>query len=82
MLEMNIKIKYFGLLAEAMNEEEATINLKENCTVEELRKTLLILYPTLEGKAFKVAVNKNIVTEKVVILATDELALLPPFAGG
>lgn len=79
---MDIKIKYFGLLAEAMNKEETIITLKENCTVQELKSTLWSIYPALKGKEFKVAVNKNIVTEKAVILPTDELALLPPFAGG
>jgi molybdopterin synthase sulfur carrier subunit len=79
---MDIKIKCFGLLAEAMKKEEATITLKEHCTVEELKATLLETFPALEGKEFKVAVNKNIAREKTLILPTDELALLPPFAGG
>lgn len=79
---MDIRIKYFGLLAEAMEKEDAVFSIKENCTVQELKNTLLSSYPVLEGKEFKVAVNKNIVDEKVVILPTDELALLPPFAGG
>lgn len=79
---MDIKIKYFGLLAEAMSQTETIITLKENCTVEELKRILLSIYPALEGKEFKIAVNKNIVTEKAIILPTDELALLPPFAGG
>jgi len=79
---MDIKIKYFGLLAEAMNKEATIVTLKENCTVQELKSTLLSIYPALKGKEFKVAVNKNIVTEKAIILPTDELALLPPFAGG
>jgi molybdopterin synthase sulfur carrier subunit len=79
---MDIKIKCFGLLAEAMKKEETTITLKENCTVQELRNTLLSMFPALEGKEFKVAVNKNIVIEKTVLSPMDELALLPPFAGG
>lgn len=79
---MDIKIKCFGLLAEAMKGEETTITLKESCTVAELRAILLRTFPVLAGKEFKLAVNKNIVTEKAIILPTDELALLPPFAGG
>lgn len=78
---MNIKIKCFGLLAEAM-EEETMITLKENATVLELKIALLSTFPSLKGKEFKVAVNKNIVTEETTILPSDELALLPPFAGG
>lgn len=79
---MNIKIKCFGLLAEAMKKEETMITLKENATVLELKVALLSTFPSLEGKEFKVAVNKNIVTEERTILPSDELALLPPFAGG
>jgi molybdopterin synthase sulfur carrier subunit len=79
---MDIKIKYFGLLAEVMNQTETIVMLKENCRVEELRSILWSTYPALEGKEFKIAVNKNIVPEKAIILPTDELALLPPFAGG
>ena len=79
---MDIKIKCFGLLAEAMKQEEMIVSLKKNDTVQDLKNTLLSRFPALVGKEFKVAVNKNIVTENVVILPTDELALLPPFAGG
>lgn len=79
---MDIKIKCFGLLSEAIGQEETRLTLKENCTIQELRNTLLDAFPVLEGKEFKVAVNKNIATEKTVILPEDELALLPPFAGG
>jgi len=32
-LEMDIKIKYFGLLAEVMGKTETTINIKKSCTV-------------------------------------------------
>lgn len=79
---MNIKIKCFGLLAEVIKAEETTVILKEHCTVHELKNILLKAFPALAGKEFKVAVNKNIVTENAIILPTDELALLPPFAGG
>lgn len=79
---MDITIKFFGLLTEAIKQEQIILTLKENCTAQDLTNTLLRTFPALEGKEFKLAVNKNIVTENVVILPTDELALLPPFAGG
>lgn len=79
---MDIAIKYFGQLAEAMGKEVSTVTVVDHCSVQELKSTLLSIYPVLEGKEFKIAVNKAIVTDKAILLPTDEVALLPPFAGG
>ena len=77
---MQLKIKYFGLLAEITNSEEETIEFSKSL-VSELLEDLYIKYPLLKQKDFKVAQNHEIVSNKSNITST-EIALLPPFSGG
>jgi len=80
---MRIKIKYFGLIAEAVGKGEEQIEVPNACTIEELERVLKEQQPVLLNKQFKVAINHSIIHQQGVELkATDELALLPPFAGG
>jgi len=78
---MIFKIKYFGMIAEAVGKdyEELTLELE---TVNEIQKHIKNLYPTLEDKSFKIAVNHSLVNDNFKLNNYDEVALLPPFAGG
>lgn len=77
---MNITIKYFGELTEITHLEEESIDFG-GAFVYELLETLDRKYNTLKTKNFKVAQNQEIVDEKTKITGQD-IALLPPFAGG
>ena len=77
---MQLNIKYFGLLAEATNCKEETINFSKSA-VSELLEALYDKYPELKGKDFQVAQNHEIVS-KHELVTQHEIALLPPFAGG
>jgi molybdopterin synthase sulfur carrier subunit len=77
---MNLKIKYYGMLAEAVQQQEEIFGFSQE-TVEELLKALYAKHPSLEGMDFQVAQNNRIVTMETVITGT-EIVLLPPFAGG
>jgi molybdopterin synthase sulfur carrier subunit len=79
---MKIKVKYFGLLAEAVNKSTEELELDANSTVLELQTLVKERYPKLQNKNFKVAVNQALVEGDVVLSEQDEIALLPPFAGG
>ncbi|NAS32064.1 MoaD/ThiS family protein [Flavobacteriaceae bacterium R38] len=78
---MSLTIKYFGMLAEVTKCNEELIEVNE-CTIKELTSKLLEYHPDLKSKNFKVAVNQSLVDEDILITSKDEIALLPPFAGG
>lgn len=78
MKEMILKLKYFGMIAEALNKES------EELEIEALKVSDLIDYfkPQLKEINFKVAVNHSLVDANYKLKSNDEVALLPPFAGG
>ena len=77
---MNLTIKYYGMLAEAVQKQEEIFGFSQE-TIEDLLKALYAKYPSLEGMDFQVAQNNQIVTKETVITG-PEIVLLPPFAGG
>ncbi|WP_019386488.1 MoaD/ThiS family protein [Algibacter luteus] len=77
---MNITIKYFGQLTDITQLEEETLEFG-GTYVYELLETLYRKYNTLKTKDFQVAQNQELVNENTKITG-QEIALLPPFAGG
>ena len=77
-----IHVKYFGMIAEATNCSEEKIALESQKLTDLLQK-LTIKYK-LDELPLNVAVNKNIVDKNsdYTINENDEIAILPPFAGG
>ncbi|GAA3556155.1 MoaD/ThiS family protein [Snuella lapsa] len=77
---MTITIKYFGLLTETTQCHEESINFSGDL-VSELLETLFSRYPDLRLKNFQVAQNQALVSLNTK-LSGNEIALLPPYAGG
>ncbi len=77
---MNITIKYFGLIAEITKQNEETIDFSGH-SITELLEYLKSKYPDLENKDFQMAQNQELVSNDTKITG-QEVALLPPFAGG
>jgi molybdopterin synthase sulfur carrier subunit len=77
---MNLKIRYFGLLAEITNHSEETIVFSKS-SVSDLLELLFEKYPKLKEKDFQVAQDLEIVSMETILLES-EIALLPPFSGG
>lgn len=77
-----IKVHYFGLFAEVAQRPYEEISLKSP-TLEALLYELSIKYGPWE-QPFQVAVNKKIVNKSMqtTLSPADEVAILPPFAGG
>ena len=79
---MDITVKYFGEIAEATscNEEQVrTTSNKLSDLVEELSRK-----HNLERFQMIIALNQNMIelNDDITINSNDELAILPPFAGG
>lgn len=79
---MNVQVMYFGMLSETTGRQSESWTLNEQVTVGNFREKVEEKYPLLKGKKFKIAVNKQIAADSVLIGPLSELALLPPFAGG
>ena len=76
---MNVKVLYFGSLTDITNKDSEQITAK---SVNELKKVLEESYPSITTQKFSVSVNHEIHHENVALSENDEVALLPPFAGG
>ncbi len=75
---MILRLKYFGMIVEALGKETEELDL-EIVTVGELKNNFR---SCLKNINFKVAVNYNLVEDNYKLNEHDEVALLPPFAGG
>jgi len=79
---MSIQVTYYGMLAEITGQANEVWNADKSLTVGEFRELILVKYPALRDKKFKVAVDQKIAQDYVFIDHASEIALLPPFAGG
>ncbi len=71
---------FFGVLAEKAGQERIFLEGVNN--IVSLKKKIFTIYPDLENYSFRVSVNRKLVEDKEKLNKGDEVALLPPFAGG
>lgn len=80
---MKLHIKYFGLIAEAVGKNEEVVELNnEKNSLENLETFLLAKHYKLQGLNYKIAINQSFASVGYELKDNDELAFLPPFAGG
>lgn len=82
-----VSIKLFGLIKSlADNQPELSVPLAAGQRVKDLVATLDVQYPKIgelvHQKRVLISVNQEIAHEDVEVRDGDEVALLPPFAGG
>ena len=77
---MSLKVLMFGILAEVVSENEIIISDAKN--TDELVTILIEKYPKLEEIKYAISVNHKIINKNTSLNENDEIALLPPFAGG
>ncbi len=77
---MTIKVLCMGKTSEICNAN--TLILNNIKTTNELQNYLQEQYAGLKNIYYQVALNKKIVRTDTTLSDNDELALLPPFAGG
>lgn len=78
---MKLVVKYFGMIAEAIGKHEEQLEITGN-SILELDTFLKNKYAKLESINYKFAVNQALVDGIKLLEENDEIALLPPFAGG
>jgi molybdopterin synthase catalytic subunit len=81
---MRISVLYFAVFREKLGTDTETLELADGATVADAVAALAALHAPiakLAGK-FRVAVNQDFATDDHVLADRDELALIPPVAGG
>ncbi len=78
---MRVTVKYFGQVAEAMGTSQEVLHLTSATTAHELKLKCLGPLGIMDQESIQVAVNQNL-DEYIILKDGDEVALLPPFAGG
>jgi molybdopterin synthase sulfur carrier subunit len=78
---MKVKVLFFGRLCEFVNGNSEQIYF-DIYNTEHLLNEIFTKYPSLKDFTFKVAVNQELISEKQKLNDSDEIALMPPFAGG
>ena len=77
---MKIKITAFGYLAETLGKSQ--FEMENISDVYSLKKEIENNFPEIKNIEYKIAVNKELVNENILLNENSEVVLLPPFAGG
>lgn len=80
---MPLTVAFFGITRDIVGRSELQITEPAPATVAELLEQLRTTYPALrELRSCAVAVNNEYAEANQALSATDEIALIPPVAGG
>ena len=80
---MQINLKYFGVVADLTKKKIEVIFFEGNSvTLLEVQTRLHETYPELIITTYSFAINQTLIQGNASVNNLDEIALLPPFAGG
>lgn len=81
---MRVRLRLFGALREAVGSKELELSLAAGARVADLRTHLLGQFPGLRplDARVRIAVNRELAEGDALLAEGDEVALLPPVAGG
>jgi len=78
---MKVTIKYFGMIAETAGKSEEILDLNHGISVQDLKDLQVQKYKIADPEAVQIAVNQDL-NSNSELKEGDEVAFLPPFAGG
>ncbi len=76
---ISMRILLFGMIAERAGANEVQVDA---ATVAALREALIGRIPGLTGMRYAIAVDRRVVVGDQALTGAEEVAVLPPFAGG
>ena len=81
---MNVRLLYFAVLKDITGKSEADMSLKDGTRAEDVWQALRAQYVQLADyrQPPMIAVNESYATPDTVLRDGDELAFIPPVAGG
>ena len=77
---MKIKLLFFGVIGEKTGLDE--LEMEEMADLNMLKDALGKKFPKLLGHTVLYAVNQTVVKGNIQLKEGDEIAIMPPFAGG
>ncbi|SDR71162.1 MoaD/ThiS family protein [Gramella sp. MAR_2010_147] len=78
---MKVRVKYFGMIAESAGRNEEILELEQGFSLKKLKNQQVQKYQIIDPDSVQLAVNQNL-NKEVELKDGDEVAFLPPFAGG
>jgi molybdopterin converting factor subunit 1 len=78
---MNVTVRVFASYADSIGSDHLSVQIPDPATVGSLRAAIAPLSKSLPPHPL-IAVNDKYATDDVPIAAGDEVALIPPVAGG
>ncbi len=77
---MKIKLLTFGVINEIV--ENKQISNEQIKSTDDLIIILENKYPEIKNLNYKISVNRKLINGNTILNDNDEVAVLPPFAGG
>ncbi len=77
---MQVKVLFFGVLAEVAGTDCRHYN--DTRSVNDLRLRILDEFPEINHYNYRISLNNEIISSDMLLNDMDEIALMPPFAGG
>jgi len=78
---VKVTVRVFASYADALGSDRVTVTVPEPPTAGGVRAAVAALSPALPPKPL-IAVNETYATDDVPITVGDEVAVIPPVAGG
>lgn len=81
---MNVRVRFFAAMREAMGIAELVLELPSGTTVQELTDLIAERYPVLRHalNAALIAVNRRYALPQTELQDKDEVVFVPPVGGG
>lgn len=77
---MQVKVLFFGVLSEVAGTDYR--HYSNAGSVNDLKIRILDEYPEIENYNYRISLNSTIISGDAILKDNDEVALMPPFAGG
>jgi|1185.fasta_scaffold02727_3 molybdopterin converting factor subunit 1 len=81
---IKVKVLYFANAKEAAGTQEEQFILSNPTSSDLLLRRILEIHPGIKDlvKTISISVNRKVISEDILLNDKDEIALLPPVAGG
>lgn len=84
MMAMRVRLLYFAVLRDIMGTSEAELTLPDGTRAGDVWQTMRSAHPELSGyeRPPMTAINESYAPSSAILQDGDELAFIPPVAGG
>jgi sulfur-carrier protein len=77
---MQVRVLFFGVLSEVAGTDFR--HFRDVKSISDLKLRVLDDFPEIEHYNYRISLNNEIIIDDKVLSDNDEIAFLPPFAGG